>query len=229
MEPCSLATVKVLFKCLDMPRKTPMPKTEREICGRLRWFREQTGLSQVKFAKALGLDSSMLAAYEHCRSPLKYVVAWNCYFHFRLNLHWLASGKGKPVARFHVPSPSDLGIDANSLFSETFKAHIQEYLHLHRETFSQGFTMGFAPNVEGRANALDYLAEEAAEWFLQIPMDKVNEFLNSVTQHAATLLKSYPKPSKETLAQRKREMDAVMVRMKVRRQMEGLSETPDHG
>jgi transcriptional regulator with XRE-family HTH domain len=77
-----------------MPRKHSLPEPEKAICRRLREFRLDTKLSRVAFAKELRIDSSRLAAYEHARVPLRFVVVREIAMRFRLNPGWLADGDG---------------------------------------------------------------------------------------------------------------------------------------
>jgi transcriptional regulator with XRE-family HTH domain len=76
-----------------MSRKNPLPIREVEICRRLREFRLGTKLSQVAFAKEVGLDSARLASYEHGRAPLRIEVFLAVHQKYFLNPVWLATGE----------------------------------------------------------------------------------------------------------------------------------------
>ena len=97
-----------------MPRKNPMPEREREICARLRVFRESTKLTRATFAKEIGMDPIRYASYELGRAPVRFELAKTIKERFGLNLAWLAGEAENPRGNWDVSTwvPVD-----NMLFS----------------------------------------------------------------------------------------------------------------
>ena len=75
-------------------RISRIPKRELDICGRLRFAREEvSGLTQAKCAGQIGLDRTTLANYEMQRTPLRYEVALRFCRQFIISEEWLATGR----------------------------------------------------------------------------------------------------------------------------------------
>jgi transcriptional regulator with XRE-family HTH domain len=83
-----------------MPRKSQLSDRERQICARLREFREGTGLSRVVFAQMAGIDSSVLVRCEHGRTPLRFGVFNAIHQRYNLNPLWLGGGEGEQSWKF---------------------------------------------------------------------------------------------------------------------------------
>lgn len=92
-----------------MPRKTPLPEQEREICGRMLEFRRAIQISRVKFALFVDVNQFTLASIEAGRSPVRFSLAFASQTEFRLNIKWLVTGRepmcGGPV--FHGAMVTD--------------------------------------------------------------------------------------------------------------------------
>jgi len=76
-----------------------LPKEEKLIGGRLRYVREQLGLSQTAFAAKVGIGREKLATFEAGRVPLKFDMGIKICETFDINQRWLAFGK-KPMKGF---------------------------------------------------------------------------------------------------------------------------------
>jgi len=223
MFPCSCQlSVRTIFT-IRMPRKNPLPKKEVEICERLRWFRKKTGYSQVFFSKEAGLDSSMLASYEHSRSPLKYAVAWRIQNAFGLNFEWLATGKDDPAGTYFWPSPSDLKLDEAALFSDGYKRAEKDFYQspafrelMKAKTLRGGGGVFFQPTLEGRTVAIRWAQGWIQEWFERVPVEHINEFLNDLEFRANELLDKYPPEPPEVLKVRRAELKSTLVAKDVR-------------
>ena len=106
-----------------MPRQNPIPDRETAICERLRQARQATNLSQVAFARLLGMDSSRLASYEHARVPIRLDLALKAASLADVSLRWLAEGAEPrklpvfPDQKILERAEKSAG---NGLFSETY-------------------------------------------------------------------------------------------------------------
>jgi transcriptional regulator with XRE-family HTH domain len=107
-----------------MPRKNPVPEREKAICRRLREFRKSAKISQVLFAREVGLDSGQLRNYEHERAPVRYALARQLISRFSVNPQWLATGVGDMRATLKIPPSIDSEIPDWMLFSTAFDAVI---------------------------------------------------------------------------------------------------------
>lgn len=109
-----------------MPRKHFLPERELPICERLREYRKKLKLSRVDFAQEAGIDSSILAAIEYARTPLRYGVAFKIFSRMNLSPRWLATGEGEMADLWiAAPGPGDLEVSDRSLFSEIWHERIQ--------------------------------------------------------------------------------------------------------
>ena len=147
-----------------MPRINPVPEREREIARRLRQFRrEATKLSQVAFAREVGIDSSRLASYEHGRVPLPYSVFLAVWRAFKINAHWLATNdrrivRGDDIDESLFPTP-----DQAVLFSETWDAHLKAHFDQAAEMHSDSAVaemMRLAGLISTEVERLSGLSEE---------------------------------------------------------------------
>jgi transcriptional regulator with XRE-family HTH domain len=106
-------------------RKNPVSQLEQAICRRLRECRLATSLSQVAFAKLLGIDSNRLSSYEHGRVPVRFGMALQAARLARVSLRWLAEGtepKKWPIA---IGAATLKNINDNELFSEAYQKWIK--------------------------------------------------------------------------------------------------------
>jgi transcriptional regulator with XRE-family HTH domain len=100
-----------------VPRKNPVPDREIQICERLRQARHDSNLSQVTFARMIGIDSSRLASYEHGRVPVRFDLALKVATLTGVSLRWLAEGVEPVKFRFVVSENLLMEIPKNYLFS----------------------------------------------------------------------------------------------------------------
>jgi transcriptional regulator with XRE-family HTH domain len=113
------------YACLYMPRKNPVPETEVAIGRRVRELRLRTGLSQVRFAQELGIDSSALASYEHGRVPVKYAFVKRLCDRFHVSHRWLADGTGEIFDYDEVHPDIEQAISPTDLFSEVYGSRLK--------------------------------------------------------------------------------------------------------
>jgi transcriptional regulator with XRE-family HTH domain len=120
-----------------MARKTPVPERERAICARLREARLETRLSQVAFAKEAGIDSSLLASYEHARVPIRYEFGAKVCNLLELSQRWLATGIDEDTRGLYLPIHHSLNLQIRPrmLFSEAYDLYLKP---LYEEQVSEG-------------------------------------------------------------------------------------------
>ena len=73
-----------------------MNDREREICARVKEFREAIKWPQKDFAAQIGITLNKLASIEYGRTPLRYEIAWKIRHIFDLSLHSLWSKDWSP-------------------------------------------------------------------------------------------------------------------------------------
>lgn len=112
-----------------MPKKSSlMNDREREICRRVREFRESIKWPQPAFAYELGITRDQLASVEYCRTPLRYDLALRAGIAYDMSLHWLGTGEGPVTSLWGSGTglhPKD--VPDGALFSEVFDNYLREY------------------------------------------------------------------------------------------------------
>ena len=143
-----------------MPKESgKMNQREREICARVKQFREQIKWPQAAFAFELGTTKDQVASIEYQRTPLRYDIGWRVCLIFDVNPKWLATGNG-PVAPNMEVSPTSGNLPKRILFSEVFDNFIDKE--------------GAAIIVKTMSGAERELREEAKA--VSVPMDDPTGF-----------------------------------------------------
>ena len=186
-----------------MSRKNPLPAREVEICRRLREFRLRTKLSQVAFAKEVGLDSSRLASYEHGRAPVKYDLARWLSVAFKVNLELLATGDGPLIDLRPIGDVAFVEANPDGRFSEVFDLYLAKGKPFHH----YATTVFYLPPKNARYLLLRQIQVDAKEWLSYVPDDKLSEFVDEVIKHAENLIGKYPYSPEDIQWQRVAEMD----------------------
>ena len=96
-----------------------MNEREREICSRVKLFREQIKWPQSAFAYEVGMTRDQLASIEYGRTPLRYSTAFMICQVFDVSMDWLASGKGA-VQPFDHRGPFAGNLPPTMLLSEVY-------------------------------------------------------------------------------------------------------------
>lgn len=109
-----------------MPRKSALPAVELEILARLKSSRLSLELPRRLFAKAAGVDSSIIVRLELHRMPLRFGIGRALCDAHSINPEWLATGEGSPQTAFGMPFLSDFEADENALFSTTVKKALSD-------------------------------------------------------------------------------------------------------
>jgi hypothetical protein len=70
-----------------------LPEREKQICDRLRLFRETLQIPRERFALSIGVTGARLQSYEMGRAPVRYETFAAVTRQFKLNPFWLATGQ----------------------------------------------------------------------------------------------------------------------------------------
>jgi len=97
-----------------------LPLEEEAICLRLREVREDLRLSQMEYAKRLGLTRDRLASYEYARAPVRWALGAKLCTEFRRSQRWLARGELPKHGPWLVLQPCETP-NPTELFSEGYK------------------------------------------------------------------------------------------------------------
>ncbi|MDB6068632.1 MAG: hypothetical protein JWR26_4840 [Pedosphaera sp.] len=191
-----------------------MPAREVEICKRLRLYREKLQLSQVAFAREAGLDSSKLASYEHARAPLRYGAAFKIISAFLISPQWLASDIGPISSSVTLPSPEELGVNPEDLFSAVFDRKLSKKIETETAEFMKAFKHEGKQHVRvdsrGRVIAEMIIKREVHQWFLRVQDSRLNDFLNGLQKFAEEFIQSKPSDPPKVVEKRKREMESFI-------------------
>lgn len=191
-----------------MPRKNPFPKREREICKRLRGFREQTKLSRVAFAEQAGLDASLLRSYEAERSQLNYNAAHKMIVAFGINPQWLATGTGQLVKRVPIPPPAEIGTRPRDLFSQVYDFSIEKGIALYK-----GLDLSKMPPDDARHWLWCELRTNFYEWLGLVPDERITEFAAAVEQFVQKEIEAYGYQADWKIGQRLHQLDVKESKM----------------
>jgi len=166
------------------------------------------------------MDSRLLASYEHGRSQLNYRAAWKILSAFPLNPEWLASGEGFATSgtSLDIPSPEEIGGGPRKLFSEVFDEGliprvVPAFIATKANPPPERKT-GIRVSIDatGRVQANRLIADLVHRWLERVPDDKLNEFINSLYQHAMNLVESFPPEPESVLVKRLNDMNLARVR-----------------
>ena len=116
-----------------MPRKNPVPETERAICRRLHQARRQRRLSRVALGEAIGVPTTRLQNYDYERVPVPYDVGRAVCELCNVNQRWLATGELPASPFVYLGEELDREPPKGSLFSEVFattlRGPVEDWLH----------------------------------------------------------------------------------------------------
>jgi len=170
---------------------------EREICARLKFFRETIIWSQNDFAAQLGLTYNQLASIEYERTPLRYEIAWKTRSVFGLSLSWLLAGRYPPNEPDLDPWPNPETLERRRpLLSEVGKAlrfsdpnnpAVKEREKIWFENYRNK-----APLGPSRSALLAVINHKLAQWMDRLPGAKVNDFANQLFRFAENYLSRFP-------------------------------------
>jgi transcriptional regulator with XRE-family HTH domain len=106
-----------------------MNDREREICTRVRKFRESTKWSQDDVARELGISRDRVASVEYGRTPLRYDLAKWLAEKLDVGLHWIA--EGRPPIRPYLPpdQAEESKIAPHALLSEAYRRLKRNFVH----------------------------------------------------------------------------------------------------
>ncbi len=105
---------------------------EKQICERLRQFRESLQIPRTRFALTLGLTEAALAGYELGRARVRYETFAAVQKRFLLNPVWLATGEENLVLHHWTDEKFRDQVKPRELFSHAYDRLIAKHLHSQR-------------------------------------------------------------------------------------------------
>lgn len=175
-----------------------MPEKEIAICHRLREARKAKKFSQVVAAGDLGIDSSLLASYEHARAPLRSGIAWKALSLYSINPIWLYKGAFQCFVACPPELLKPLKEQENQLFSKVFEESLGPVLRREAPFLFTSFDQYSwkvhleGPDDQARRNALVSINNVAKAWCAKVPRESLNEFINQLFNYGETLALTYP-------------------------------------
>jgi transcriptional regulator with XRE-family HTH domain len=105
-----------------------LPEREKQICGRLRLFREILQIPRTKFALSIGISGERLASYESGRARLRYATFAAIHGRYAMNPIWLSAGQEAPIIEKFSDADFAARIKPRALFSEVFDRFLSQHL-----------------------------------------------------------------------------------------------------
>lgn len=207
-----------------MPRTRPLPKSEIDICNRLRQYREAIKCSRSDFAREAGVPADLLTACEHFRSPLRYSLAVAILNAFAISPQWLAAGVGPMSLSFgELPGLEQLNIAPRALFSDVFRTHLAARFSAASEEMMATMQRdikalpGYVrPDSRGRSIAEYLFSHKVAAWIDAVPDDSLNKFLDQLNRLGEAAFAECPKSSPEEIEKRQRELAGLRASIRAR-------------
>jgi transcriptional regulator with XRE-family HTH domain len=126
---------------------------EKQICERLRQFRESLQIPRTRFALSIGVTEAAMAGYELGRARIRYETFAAVQKRFLINPVWLATGEENLIL--------------HNWTDEKFRAQVKP-----RELFSDAFERLIAKHLQGERINKDGIsanAKLAKDWFVSLP------------------------------------------------------------
>lgn len=169
-------------------------------------------MSQVDFAKELGVDSSVITAVENLRSPLRYKLAWKLFQTFNVGCEWLATGEGWQSEDFSIaPSPDDLKITGQEPFAVVYANHLKPMARSatrKRDTMAKkqgNFAMWIPPDAGSRVSMESELCRRVRRCMEELPDERLVPFCNALMDKLEKSATDQP----WIISTRRREMEAI--------------------
>lgn len=179
-----------------MPRTKPLSGKEREICHRVREWRNYLRLPLAVVAEMVQVKPSYLASIENARNPLRYSVAYRLLNSNVINIHWLFHGAGPALGRSFAPSPAFLKVGEKVLFSQVYFAFLR---------FQMNYQ--FVPGgVLGREMARQWLDAYVTDWLSGILDEDIESFTANLVRAGEGYVGAYSKADPSTIELRRRKM-----------------------
>jgi hypothetical protein len=184
--------------------RTIIPEREREICHRLRLWRECFGFTRVNQAKSLGVKVEWLSSYEYARAPLRYEAARRIIGCLAMNPVWLATGKGSMRPKEHVslPTTEELEVSPRGLFSNVYDKRLKEKLEADPRlaTHEAGTRRALAEDllhIHSKVAAEELLKKKVHEWLRGTSNEGLAHFVAKLIEYGELLRGASGIPSQD--------------------------------
>jgi transcriptional regulator with XRE-family HTH domain len=201
-----------------------MSQTERDICARLKHFREGIGWGQKEFANQLGASFDQIVSFEYQRTRLSYQTAWNIREIFGLSLTWLSTGYGPPNERDLDPWPKPNSFHKTAvLLSEVMESlrfqDLNSPAHKEQEKLWFKDRKNKPPFKVSRSILLSILKDNLVEWMARIPEDKIEEFATEIIHVGQSFADNFSDKSDVKIAVRTRALIWGEMREEIRKRL----------
>lgn len=153
-------------------------------------------LSQTEFAAYLGLTRNQWAGIEYGWTPLKYSLAKEIFRALGTNPFWAATGKGNRIGYVDLPSPNELKIQPNALFSDVFFGLLLPLFENECPDPESEMALRFQ---RGHANA-EWIKELFAQY---VPDGHVKDFGDELAKLWHEFSKKFPQDEQKRVLQRR--------------------------
>jgi len=201
--PSTYLIVKSAIGCASygVPRINPLPQRELDICRRLRLWRERSGHTRAHVAAMVRLDSGILTAIEHERSPMRYDVAARLSRAGLVNPLWLATGKSEMALRgIRLPEPAEINSSPRELFSLVYDTRLADDVRW--QAIQEENPEANPELLANKEMAVEWLERRAGEWCDTVPPEHLVTFLAQINREANRLLSAYnpARPPRQEIA-----------------------------
>jgi len=167
-----------------VPRKTPVPKLDREIAARIKEFRVRWKCTRPHLAAQIGVDPETLTRIEDGRVPLKYGIAGKIFSYLPINPHWAATGRGLPKGYIILPTIEELKINANAVFSEVYLGSLLPSFKNEDEEFQLAMILRYHRGLQN--------ADLVKKAFRDVPEDQIGDLAQSLENFIFRFLAKHP-------------------------------------
>lgn len=201
-----------------------MSQAERDICARLKHFREGIGWGQMEFADKLGASFNKIVSIEYQRTRLSYQIAWKIREIFGLSLTWQSTGYGPPNERDLDPWPKpDSILNSSILLSEVTESlrfqDLNSPAHKEQEKLWFKDRKNKTPFRASRSILLSVLKDNLVEWLAAIPEDKTEELATEIIHVGQRFADEFSEKSDVKIAVRTRALIWGEMREEIRKRL----------
>lgn len=177
-----------------MPRKSPVPASEKAIGQRLKSFRESKLISQTAFAAAINISRAQLLNYEEGLAPLPWHVGYVLASRFDVNPRWLVTGNFpmciRQISRWPEPERASKrtpfsGISKRTPFSKIYDQFLKNAVE--SDTLTT-ITFGFNPKKQTSPVSSEIHELATYGWLQRLPETKHREFYLELSAEAERII-----------------------------------------
>lgn len=187
-----------------MRRKHPLLRSELEIGKRLALARRSKKCPRRYLAQLVGVDPSTIKRIELGRSALRYPLARLVIWELDISPLWLATGEGSMHPGLLLPDNATLSQPQDAHFSLVFRDCLASQLK-GQTAITPSVRNPAEPERAGqrRAFQMEWLFKCLSGWAIEIPDDRLADFLTEVQSFVDQLSKNYPRDDWQNILSRR--------------------------